>query len=233
MNEWLTVITSSPGPTPTPCSARCRAVVQFDTAQACAGARRRRRTLARRPATSGPASPSPTGSPRRRGVRLLLAQHRAWRSGSRMRRRSRSTSPPAPVPPPLDQAAQPLLQGDLGHEAELALRPRVVSASRRGTGLTFRSGWNSGSRSAPVTSLQRCRQLVEAVSVPLATLYTSSVDVRLHRQDVGPGDVLDVDEVHRLRCRRRGSAGGLPASMQSSQRIKTSVYAPFTSIRGP
>ncbi len=35
MKEWLTVMTSSPGPTPTASSARCSAVVQFDTAQAC------------------------------------------------------------------------------------------------------------------------------------------------------------------------------------------------------
>ena len=35
MNEWLTVMTSSPGPTPSASSARCSAVVQFDTAQAC------------------------------------------------------------------------------------------------------------------------------------------------------------------------------------------------------
>src|SRR5437762_8003319 len=35
MNEWLTVMTSSPGPTPSAASATCRAVVQLDTAQAC------------------------------------------------------------------------------------------------------------------------------------------------------------------------------------------------------
>src|SRR5205814_5426194 len=34
MNEWLTVMTSSPGPTPSAASATCRAVVQLDTAQA-------------------------------------------------------------------------------------------------------------------------------------------------------------------------------------------------------
>jgi hypothetical protein len=34
MNEWLTVTTSSPGPTPAARSAKCSAVVQFDTAQA-------------------------------------------------------------------------------------------------------------------------------------------------------------------------------------------------------
>src|SRR5262245_41626505 len=34
MKEWLAVITSSPGPTPRAYSARCRAVVQLETAQA-------------------------------------------------------------------------------------------------------------------------------------------------------------------------------------------------------
>src|SRR5688572_7180387 len=34
MNEWLTVTTSSPGPTPDAASARCSAVVQLDTAHA-------------------------------------------------------------------------------------------------------------------------------------------------------------------------------------------------------
>jgi hypothetical protein len=33
-NEWLTVTTSFSGPTPLTRSARCSAVVQFDTAQA-------------------------------------------------------------------------------------------------------------------------------------------------------------------------------------------------------
>src|SRR5678815_2318516 len=35
MKEWLTVTTSSPGPTPSASSARCNAVVQLETAHAC------------------------------------------------------------------------------------------------------------------------------------------------------------------------------------------------------
>src|SRR5256885_1023802 len=35
MNEWLTVMTSSPAPTPRATSATCSAVVQLDTAHAC------------------------------------------------------------------------------------------------------------------------------------------------------------------------------------------------------
>ena len=42
--QWLTVTTSSPGPTPAASSARCRAVVQFETAQAW-GAPTKRREL--------------------------------------------------------------------------------------------------------------------------------------------------------------------------------------------
>src|SRR5512138_3578069 len=35
MNEWLTVITSSPAPMPNATRATCNAVVQLETAQAC------------------------------------------------------------------------------------------------------------------------------------------------------------------------------------------------------
>ncbi len=41
MKVWLTVMTSSPGPTPATSSARCSAVVQFETAQAWRGAGQR------------------------------------------------------------------------------------------------------------------------------------------------------------------------------------------------
>src|SRR5678816_4847117 len=53
MNEWLTVTTSSPGPTPTASSARCSAVVQLDTAQAC-GAPTAAANSRSNAATSGP-----------------------------------------------------------------------------------------------------------------------------------------------------------------------------------
>src|SRR5207248_3205764 len=54
-------------------------------------------------------------------------------------------------------------------------RARRVSASRRGTGLTLRGGRNSGSRWwAPVTRWIACQSWSSDVSVPLATLYTSS-----------------------------------------------------------
>ena len=47
--------------------------------------------------------------------------------------------------------------------------------------------------------------------MPLATLKTSSLTSDFARQDVGPRDVVDVDEVHRLRAvaeDQRRLAGG-------------------------
>ena len=68
---------------------------------------------------------------------------------------------------------------------------------------------------------------------PLATLKTSSVTPASAAEHVGAGDVGDVDEVHRLASRRRGSAAARPAAMRSIQRTSTSVYTPWMSIRGP
>jgi hypothetical protein len=53
MYEWLTVITWSPGPTPTASSARWSAVVQLDTAHAC-GAPTNAANSPSKAATSGP-----------------------------------------------------------------------------------------------------------------------------------------------------------------------------------
>src|SRR5581483_1403439 len=53
MKEWLTVITSSPGPTPAARRARCRAVVQLDTAHAW-GAPTKAANSRSKAATSGP-----------------------------------------------------------------------------------------------------------------------------------------------------------------------------------
>ena len=64
MNEWLTVITSSPTPTPSASSARCSAVVQLDTAHACSAptAAANSRSNA---ATSGPCVTQPERIARR------------------------------------------------------------------------------------------------------------------------------------------------------------------------
>src|SRR6187402_641582 len=64
MNEWLTVTTSSPGPTPRATSARCSAVVQLDTAQAC-GAPTAAANSRSKAATSGPCVTQPERIARR------------------------------------------------------------------------------------------------------------------------------------------------------------------------
>src|SRR5258707_15850936 len=63
MNEWLTVITSSPGWTPSTRSARCKAAVQFDTAHAC-GAPTYAANSRSNAATSGPCVSQPLRSGR-------------------------------------------------------------------------------------------------------------------------------------------------------------------------
>ena len=76
MKEWLTVMTSSPGLTPTASSARCSAVVQFETAQAC-GAPTNAANSRSNAATSGPCVIQPERMTRRGRVRLGLAHRRA------------------------------------------------------------------------------------------------------------------------------------------------------------
>src|SRR5665213_717161 len=51
----------------------------------------------------------------------------------------------------------------------------VTSASRRETGLTFRSGPYSGTRFDPITRSNAVASSLRLVSVPLATLNTSSL----------------------------------------------------------
>ena len=64
MNEWLTVMTSSPAPTPTASSARCSAVVQLETAHAC-GAPTYSANSRSNAATSGPCVTQPDRITRR------------------------------------------------------------------------------------------------------------------------------------------------------------------------
>src|SRR5690349_21756143 len=64
MNEWLTVMTSSPAPTPTARSARCSAVVQLETAQAY-GAPTATANSRSNAATSGPCVTHPDKIARR------------------------------------------------------------------------------------------------------------------------------------------------------------------------
>src|SRR6478735_1664469 len=64
MNEWLTVMTSSPALTPTAFRARCSAVVQLETAQACAAPTKAANSLSKA-ATSGPCVTHPDRITRR------------------------------------------------------------------------------------------------------------------------------------------------------------------------
>ena len=58
MNEWLTVITSPPGFTPTASSARCSATVQLETAQAYSASTSAANSFSK-PATWGPCDSQP------------------------------------------------------------------------------------------------------------------------------------------------------------------------------
>ena len=93
------------GPTPSASSARCSAVVQLDTAQACGAPTHGRRTRARTPRPPAPASPSRTGwrdaRPRPRARRARAGAH--WQSSAHAARH-----PDALRPPPGHQAAQAL-----------------------------------------------------------------------------------------------------------------------------
>ena len=130
---------------------------------------------------------------RRRRVGLRFAHHRLGdrdHACTAASRASPATSAPGGAGPP--------------RRSTLARKPS--SRSRlRGVGQPARHGIDAALR--PVLGLQIRRPSPSSsaaassrsdVSVPLATLNTSSLDVGLQRQHVGPGDVVDVDEVHRL-----------------------------------
>ena len=115
MNEWLTVMTSSPGPTPAASSARCSAVVQLETAQAC-GAPTSAANSRSKAATSGPCVIQP----------LRIARRAASASASPITGLAIGIMRPPPAAlarlPPSHQAAQALLEADLGSKAEQLAR---------------------------------------------------------------------------------------------------------------
>src|SRR5208337_4861729 len=108
-----------------------------------------------------------------------------------------------------------------------------TSASRRGTGFTARSGRNSGSTSVrPVTRSRASRRPRSVVSVPDATLKTSSLtSLRAASTFARALSSLKTKSMEVLPSPK--IFGRSPLSRQSSQRINTSVYLPNTSIRGP
>ena len=140
MNEWLTVITSSPGPTPERVQGQVQGGRAARDGAGVAGADvggelllegRHLRALRH-----------PPGEDRLpRGGRFLLAQRSAVLIGIIAASTSR-IRPPPPAWPHAHAAStpgrrSPSVEGHLGDEAQLVPRP-AVSARRRGTGLTFR-----------------------------------------------------------------------------------------------
>ena len=220
--EWLTVTTSSPGPTPTARSARWSAVVQLDTAQACAvptaGA-----NSSSKAATSGPCVTQPDRIARRAASasRLVRAAGAAIGiSGSAPLGNGRLPGPT----PPVDEVAQPLLEADRCASKPSSRRACSTSASRRAdSGCTAAADACSTPTSEPITASSSSASSSRLVSTPLPTLNTSPEAADARGEHVRARDVLDVDEVHRCPSRRRRSTGGRPAAIRSIQRTSTSV----------
>src|SRR3982750_2524195 len=132
MNEWLTVMTSSPAVTPATRSARCSAVVQFETAQAC-GAPTKAANSRSNAATSGPWVSQPEVSgPRTASISAWPRVGRAigisCRSAVMMLGNERRLSL---LPPPGDEAIEAVLEPHQRLEAQFVLRaPRVGEPPR-------------------------------------------------------------------------------------------------------
>src|SRR6185503_2478260 len=135
MNEWLTVMTSSPGPTPTARSARCSAVVQLETAQAC-GAPTAAANSRSKAATSGPCVTHPDKIARRAAsASCSSSQGRATGIGTVVLVTPDLTpapsygGSPAPAAPPASCADRGTIEA--GAEDPLTARPAVDSRALR------------------------------------------------------------------------------------------------------
>src|SRR5574342_378127 len=199
MKEWLTVTTSSPGRTPTASSARCSAVVPLETAQAWRAPTYAANSRSKA-ATSGPCVTQPE----------RMARPAAWTSASSMSGfatgiiglASDTGSPDGfdVRAQPAGQAGQPFLEPHLCLEPQQLPRTGGVGqAAPHLHRLPLR-------RQRDVLRLdlrahggeERIAQLAQR-RLPLARDVEDLVGHRcLHGEDVGPGHVLHVDEVHRL-----------------------------------
>ncbi len=135
-------------------SARCSAVVHDDMATPCGGADACRRTLARTRATRGPWATHPDAHRLGCRLRLLGAQRRTHdRDRRRWRRGRRPVRVIVVIAPPRQVHRRTFVlraTSRRGAPVLLRVRPRLVaqelacavpmSASRRGTGFTARSG---------------------------------------------------------------------------------------------
>ena len=168
MNEWLTVTTSSPLDTPHAASARCSAVVQLDTAQAC-GAPTAAANSRSNAATSGPCVTQPERIARRAA------------SASRSSSSGRATGIVVAVVTLRTRSARHHFTSRDSPSSSVtdAEKPSMlfafsVEASRLGTGFTLRSGPYSGATRTPITRPSAAARSLRLVSTPVATLNTSS-----------------------------------------------------------
>ena len=134
------MMTSSPGRTPAASSARCSAVVQFDTAHAC-GAPTNAANSRSNAATSGPCVTQPLRITRRAAsasgspISGLAIGIMRW-PPSRLSARHQS-----------HESGQTFVEPDLRAESRAVFSALRVSAKRRGTGLTVALRAVLGSRS--------------------------------------------------------------------------------------
>src|SRR5512144_146519 len=156
-------MTSSPGPTPTASSARCRAVVQLETAQAY-GAPTAAANSFSKAATSGPCVTHPERMGRRAasasaspitGLMMGMKGRPAMLLGRLLRLQRLLGAPPR------DQPAQARVQAGGGLEAEHTARLLCGSqAARHGIHFALRAVFRSQVPAHGVS--QRARQIVEA-----------------------------------------------------------------------
>ena len=189
-------MTSSPGPTPTASRARCSAVVQFDTAQACGRAGEAANSCSKA-ATSGPCVIQPERMTSAAASASCLADHgpgdRDHAGGCR-----RAARPARP--PPGDELVDALLEVDFASKPSSSRRLRS-SARRRGTGFTgaLRAVLGTSSAGHMCSSERRARSSRRGLR-PAADVETLSSLASIARQDVRARDVVDIDEVHGLQA---------------------------------
>src|SRR5262249_34631639 len=128
MKEWLTVITSSPSPTPAASSARCSAVVQVDTAHAGLAPAGLANSVSNA-ATSGPWADQPDGMTRAAAADSASPTSgfaigtcvRTFAIGAFLRRGRQALALP-----PLDERRQTVMQRDRRFESQLFFRASHV-----------------------------------------------------------------------------------------------------------
>src|SRR6185437_10957522 len=202
MKEWLTVTTSSPGPTPAARSAKCNAVVQLDTAHAYSAPTQSANSRSKA-TTSGPCVIHPE-----RITRRAASASRSSIQGFAMginrspfvRTNSGSTGQEISArafAPPLNQPLKPFFERNLRLEAEHLLRfAGIGEPPRNRIYFSSRSVFRRQTHAHHTT--QCSRKLIQ-------TGLDSTGDVEdligcgtFRGQDVCPRHVLNEDEIHRL-----------------------------------